>query len=244
MRQPTLSMTEFATKIAIRHCIIVPASALVNFEMCRKFIDDWAKKPTSKQISMLKRIADKEKTIIPEKAFGDIEVLNHCLDVFQTTKKPLETSSPGNTNIVKVNTYLDPRVFKHGLKNKIITDKLKLIQVGPRVEYFYLKAESQYGKKFVRPTVDFNLLGAVAGCAFSQENRLQFNLILITENWPHFWDNAIPHQVAHLVCATLHGLQASLHGKEWKAIMVGFGCKPERGHNMDVGRAQVRRKKS
>ena len=244
MRQPTPNMTDFATKIATRHAIPVPTGALADFEVCRKFIDTWAEKPTAKQIMLVKALAAKQKAILPAKVFEDAKTLQRCLARLQGTYIPIEKETVEKVGVVKVKTYLDSRIFNHGLKHQVIPDKAKLAQVGGRVEHFYLIAEAKYGKKFARPRVDFNLLGMIAGCAYSQDNRLQFNPILMTENWQQFWDATIPHEVAHLICAHVHGLQASAHGKEWRAIMIDFGCKPERGHNMDVGRAQVRRRKT
>ncbi len=244
MRQPTPNMTEFAAKIATRHHMPVPTDALADFEVCRKFIDQWASKPTAKQIALVKALAARQNTAIPTKVLEDAKTLQTFLAHLQGTHVPLEEQEVVQVGIVRVKTYLDPRVFKHGLKNQVVPDKTQLLQVGDRVEHFYQQAETLFKKRFVRPSVDFNLLGVVAGYAHGQANRLQFNPILITENWAHFWDHTIPHEVAHLICDRVHGLQTKAHGSEWQVVMKAFGCQPERCHTLDVARAQVRRRRS
>lgn len=242
MRQPTPNMTNFACKIATRHQIPVPVEAMYDFEVCRKFIDQWGSKPTIKQQALVKALASKQNRAIPDNVLADTKALLPFLASLQGVRVPLEAKKVVEVGKVIAKTYLDPRVFKHGVRNQIIPDKLNLAQVAPRVETFYQLAEAHYGKLFERPTIDFNLLGTAAGYAHTQANRLQFNPILLTENWEHFWKDTIPHEVAHLVCSRVHGLRAKAHGKEWQSVMRAFGVAPERCHTLDVGRAQVRRK--
>jgi len=115
-----------------------------------------------------------------------------------------------------------------------------------RVEHFFTLAESIYNIELKRPSINFDLKGGSAGVATPSLNKLGFNEVLLTDNEADFMSDTIPHEVAHLVCHALHGWikttqgGVSHHGKEWKAIMLAFGCVPSRCHTLDV--SKVKRK--
>ena len=119
-------------------------------------------------------------------------------------------------------------------------------QVEMRCLHFLDMAEHHFGRSFNPPHVRCNLRGTTGGTYSSKKDELAFNGVLMRENPEEYWNQVIPHEVAHKVQRDVyghyrHGKRVMPHGREWKAIMRLFGLNPDRCHKMDVSNARVRR---
>ena len=118
-----------------------------------------------------------------------------------------------------------------------------------RVAYFIALANELFDLSLEVPYVDYLLKGSDAGRADSYNNSITLNGVLFKENFDEYMSDTIPHEVAHIVCDKRHGLirttqgGISSHGKEWKAIMVAFGCEPSRCHTLDTTRVKRKMRK-
>lgn len=92
-----------------------------------------------------------------------------------------------------------------------------------------------------RPRVWFDLRGASAGQAHLGRGGLRLNPILMDENRRAFFDEVIPHEMAHwLVFHLENGARLKPHGREWKTVMRDlFGLVPSVTHRFDVQRSQA-----
>ncbi|WP_083651606.1 SprT-like domain-containing protein [Vreelandella massiliensis] len=90
------------------------------------------------------------------------------------------------------------------------------------------------------PKVWFDLKGASAGQAHLGRGGLRFNPVLLSENRAAFFDQVIPHEMAHwLVFHLQDGPRLKPHGREWQAVMRDlFGLSPDVTHRFDIKRAQ------
>ncbi|WP_110667806.1 SprT-like domain-containing protein [Salinicola halophilus] len=90
-----------------------------------------------------------------------------------------------------------------------------------------------------RPRVWFDLKGRSAGQAHYGRGGLRFNAVLLTDNRHVFFDEIVPHEMAHwLVFHLENGARARPHGREWKGVMRGlYGLTPHVTHRLDVSRA-------
>ncbi|SDN80838.1 SprT-like domain-containing protein [Vreelandella arcis] len=90
------------------------------------------------------------------------------------------------------------------------------------------------------PSVWFDLTGASAGQAHLGRGGLRFNSVLLNENRRAFFDEVIPHEMAHwLVFHLQDGTRLKPHGREWKTVMRDlFGLTPRVTHRFDISRAQ------
>ena len=88
----------------------------------------------------------------------------------------------------------------------------------------------------ITPKILFSKRGTTAGTSLfnlrTGVGSLNFNRILMTENWDDF-DQTIVHEVAHHCTNTLEGNVKS-HGKEWKRMMSFFGVRADRCHKYDT----------
>lgn len=107
-------------------------------------------------------------------------------------------------------------------------------QVIHKVETLYDLAERVYHTTFPRPTITFKKSGRNAGSAFLSQNRINFNRVLLAHNADEYFNEVIPHEVAHLLCFKLYG-RVKPHGNEWQQIMrETFQCEPQTRHSMDT----------
>ncbi|MGP5711344.1 SprT family zinc-dependent metalloprotease [Vreelandella alkaliphila] len=92
------------------------------------------------------------------------------------------------------------------------------------------------------PKVWFDLKGASAGQAHLGRGGLRFNPVLLSNNRQAFFDEVIPHEMAHwLVFHLANGTRLKPHGREWQAVMRDlFGLEPKVTHRFDVQDAQSR----
>lgn len=107
-------------------------------------------------------------------------------------------------------------------------------QVIQHVNGLYDLAERAYRVNFPRPLVTFRKSGRNAGTAFLQQNRINFNRVLLEHNASGYFSDVIPHEVAHLLCYQLYG-RVKPHGYEWQRMMRDtFQCQPQTRHCMDT----------
>ncbi len=99
------------------------------------------------------------------------------------------------------------------------------------------KASAHFNKGYVVPEIRFDVRGRRGG--YAQRDRLiNFNPILLMENQEEYFNQVVPHEVAHCIDYA-NGRGRSIHGPSWKAIMRLFGCEPDRCHNMDTSNAAI-----
>ncbi len=92
------------------------------------------------------------------------------------------------------------------------------------------------------PKVWFDLKGASAGQAHLGRGGLRFNPVLLKDNRQAFFDEVIPHEMAHwLVFHLANGTRLKPHGREWQSVMRNlFGLVPRVTHRFDIQRSQPR----
>jgi len=93
------------------------------------------------------------------------------------------------------------------------------------------------------PRLDFSLRGTTAGIYRSKTHTIRVNMVLLSENFEHYLDQTIPHELAHGLTHFRYGLTRRIrpHGNEWKSVMRAIGKNPSRCHTYDVSNAQVRK---
>ncbi len=110
-------------------------------------------------------------------------------------------------------------------------DKKALMFVG---EDCFIKAECFFDRAFKRPSYQFNQRGKAAGTAHLQRNLIKINPILFLNNRDEFFQQVIPHEVAHLISFQLYG-KVRPHGKEWKMVMTEVFNRPAlTTHQLDI----------
>jgi SprT protein len=76
---------------------------------------------------------------------------------------------------------------------------------------------------------------SVAGCAYTGKfKRIELSEQLFLENIESFFENTIPHEVAHILTEILYPNAKQDHGPEWKSVMRELGIEPVRCHNYDT----------
>jgi SprT protein len=98
----------------------------------------------------------------------------------------------------------------------------------------------RFGTSMKVPSVSFNVVGTTAGKAFYNQHLVDLNMRLYMENPSYFFNQTIPHEVAHLASVHIHGNKGSGHGKEWKVIMGLIGREPKQYHSLNI--ANVKRR--
>jgi SprT protein len=103
------------------------------------------------------------------------------------------------------------------------------------------------------PRVEFTLRGKVAGCvSFNGDDaHINFNKVLLQENFDDFIEQTIPHEVSHYIVFKLYGHQYNktrtrrvVHGPDWKYTMRFFGCDPKLYHSYSTKNSTVRKLKT
>ena len=124
-------------------------------------------------------------------------------------------------------------------------------QVACKVKLYVELANSQLNANMGLPDIKYTLTGTTAGTARG-DFELNLNAKLLEDNWELYFEDTIPHEVAHLIDFNLYGIQYNhtrrgpqriSHGSTWKNIMRQLGGNPTRTHDMDVSKtAQPKRK--
>lgn len=108
-----------------------------------------------------------------------------------------------------------------------------------KIESCLQLATTTFNQSFAMPEVSYRLRGRAAGKAYMQQWKIELNLILFAENQQIFFEQVIPHEVAHLITFQLFGRQAKPHGREWKSIMMTvFNLMPTVTHRLELTSVQ------
>lgn len=107
-------------------------------------------------------------------------------------------------------------------------------QCRDRIEKVFSRCEEFFGKKFDRPTVEFDLHGSKAGLAYYSLNLIRLNSVLLNENGAEFVQDTPGHEAAHIIARKIYGNYPRHHGKEWKTIMHLIGQEPKLYHQFTV----------
>lgn len=127
--------------------------------------------------------------------------------------------------------FAPPRHKKAVSQDALNSDQQAIVET---VEDCYLLAETQLGRHFPRPEINFKLRGKSAGTAHLQINKLRFNPVLLAENPSIFIQQVVPHEICHLLAYQLYG-RVKPHGKEWQALMVNlYGLSPSTTHSLNT----------
>jgi len=107
-------------------------------------------------------------------------------------------------------------------------------------------------KTAIIPEVRFTKRGKTAGCVTYkglQDPYINFNMVLLKENFDDFVSQTVPHEVAHYLTWVLYGLQYTnkgrriIHGKDWKNMMSYLGVESSRCHSYNTANSTVRKMK-
>lgn len=110
-------------------------------------------------------------------------------------------------------------------------DKYKITK---KVEELYQKAKTIFPnlENWTRPAWDAKVTGTTAGLAYFLQNRISLNAGLFNRNKDDFFNDTIPHEIAHLVAFMVYNDRS--HGPVWKNTMQKLGYSPSRLHSMDI----------
>ncbi|MCG9599105.1 SprT family zinc-dependent metalloprotease [Vibrio sp. Isolate25] len=106
------------------------------------------------------------------------------------------------------------------------------------VAHCITQAQSAFQRSFSFPSISYKLRGKAAGKAYLQLNEIRLNPTLFIENQQAFFDEVIPHEVAHLVTYQVYG-RVKPHGKEWQSVMESvFGVPARTTHSFEITSVQ------
>ncbi len=109
-------------------------------------------------------------------------------------------------------------------------------QLRQRIADCLLQASQAYGRPFPQPALRLDQRGKAAGSARLTNWCIRLNPVLLADNPHAFFEEVIPHEVAHLVVFALWGRTAP-HGPEWRSVMQQvFGLPPRVTHSLDVSK--------
>ena len=123
-----------------------------------------------------------------------------------------------------------------------------------KVNSLIAKFEKDFGtdlKEF--PVIKFTKKGRVAGTFSWGSNEgleLNFNMVLLKENFVDFINSTVPHEVAHLLTYNCYGViytrngNKSHHGSEWKKMMDFLGAEASRCHSYSIKNCSTSKKQS
>lgn len=93
------------------------------------------------------------------------------------------------------------------------------------------------------PQIYFDVKGKTAGKAERAGRYVNFNLPLMVDNWHYFYDDTIPHELAHALVGQLMGTGVQPHGRHWKHMCrLLVGRELPRCHRLDVTKVKGRRR--
>ena len=113
------------------------------------------------------------------------------------------------------------------------------------IDEFKKHYEGKTTHDIMYPVIDFNLTGTCAGMCRTDfntnEHNISFNKEMMKENFNHFFEVTVTHEVSHFCSDILWGIEYSSngriihHGKNWKSFMRFFGiADPKTYHNYSV----------
>ncbi len=103
-----------------------------------------------------------------------------------------------------------------------------------QIEYFTSLACNAFKRNFSIPKWSLKQRGKIAGKALLQLNEIRLNPTLLLQNEQAFYEQVIPHEIAHLIVYQVFG-RVRPHGKEWQQVMLQvFNCPATTTHQFDV----------
>ncbi|MCW8108659.1 SprT family zinc-dependent metalloprotease [Alteromonas ponticola] len=141
------------------------------------------------------------------------------------------------------------------MSGKIKLSEMQVDLVHQRSSQLVHQASKYFQQSFPAPTISFRRSGKNAGTAFLQQNRINLHPVLLKENWQEYFDQVIPHEIAHLIVFQHFGLQRVIktglfrkqsvtvkpHGEEWQHVMkTVFGAEAHTTHSLDTSSLQIK----
>lgn len=140
----------------------------------------------------------------------------------------------------KIAMIKELRTIIPGLVRDMELNKDLVARVENKVLETYLCAQKLFRTNFELPQVTFDVTNRVAGLAYRQVNRLDFNPILLAENGDNFINRTVPHECAHAFAFVLYPMAKRYHGPEWKYIMRALGLEPSTCHSFSIENTTTR----
>ncbi len=108
-------------------------------------------------------------------------------------------------------------------------------------------ANEFYDKRLPIPELDFSLMGQKAGELCIQRitwhkrlYKLRLNRVLLEQHQEYFFQQVIPHEIAHLIVDRLYLRRTKPHGLEWQTVMREcFHCEPHAYHTLPTTKARI-----
>lgn len=109
------------------------------------------------------------------------------------------------------------------------------LQVQERVQYCLDILLGEETAKYIKVQIEFKkTLGLNAALAYNGKLRIVLNEALFLANQVEFFEEIIPHEVAHIVQYILYPDELIDHGENWKALMNKLGLKANVYHDLDI----------
>ena len=108
------------------------------------------------------------------------------------------------------------------------------LQVQEKVQECLRKVLGEDGRHFSITLAFKTGMKNVAGAAWENGNRVDLNEEMFLTNTDVFFDEIIPHEVAHVLQFVMFPEAKRHHGKEWKVLMKMLDAPAMTYHNMDA----------
>lgn len=115
-------------------------------------------------------------------------------------------------------------------------------------------AEKHFDVKLPFPEIRYDVKSWISGLAYTNQNLIRFNLILLVENEEEFIKTTVVHEAAHMIVNELFrqgkfklsekSKKIMPHGKEWKEVMGVLNTPPRVKHNYNVSSIEKKPRKT
>ena len=120
-------------------------------------------------------------------------------------------------------------------------------EVTERTRLFVELASDLLDYRFPMLPVEFDLRGTTAGMfkVIGRKSWIRYNPWIFAKYYVENLRDTVPHEVAHYIIHELYGdRRVKPHGREWQALMAGFGADPGVTFNLDLSGVPQRRQRS